>query len=375
MLPITRRLLLLGSAATLGWPARGARAADAPGGVLRPRPLAFPRDHGAHPDTRTEWWYLTGHARDAQDREFGFQITFFRSRVDEAQQLPGRLAARQLLFAHAAITDVAGRKLHHDERIARWNGEPPRVRERGVFASEADTELVLRDWLLRRRPDGGYTIAALGERLLLDLQADAPQAWLLQGEGGFSRKGPEPAQASFYVSQPQLRVRGTLGLAGQRFEVTGTGWLDHEWSEALMHPEAVGWDWVGMNLFDGHALTAFRLRRADGSALWAGGSFRAAADAQDPRAIYRFAPGELEFRPQRWWTSPLTRTRYPVEWAVRTPADFYTVRAVVDAQELDSRASTGAIYWEGLSDLIDSQGRVVGRGYLEMTGYAKRLVL
>lgn len=376
MAPLTRRLLLtLGSAASLGLPVFGARADGAPGAVLRPRPLVFPRDHGTHNGTRTEWWYLTGHAQDAQGRDYGFQITFFRSRVDEAQNLPGRLAARQLLFAHAAITDVAAQRLHHDQRIARWNGEPPVVRERGVFASAADTEVVLRDWFIRRRADGGYAIGALGEQLLIELQAEAPQAWLLQGDGGFSRKGPEPSQSSFYVSQPQLRMRGTLGLAGQRFAVTGTGWLDHEWSQALMHPEAVGWDWIGMNLFDGHALTAFRLRRADGSALWAGGSFRTAADAQDPRAIHRFAPGEVEFRPQRWWTSPLTRTRYPVEWAVRTPADFYTVRALVDAQELDSRASTGAVYWEGLSALIDSNGREVGRGYLEMTGYAKRLVL
>ena len=369
--PITRRMLLL-SAASLGLPASGARAAAE---AMRPRPLVFPRDHGTHNGARTEWWYLTGHAKDSQGRDFGFQITFFRSRVDEARALPGRLAARQLLFAHAAITDVAGQRLHHDERIARWNGEPPTVRERGVFAREADTEIVLRDWFLRRRADGGYSVGALGERLLIDLEADSPQAWLLQGDGGFSRKGPEPSQASFYISQPQLRVRGTLGLAGQRFEVTGTGWLDHEWSEALMHPEAVGWDWIGMNLFDGQALTAFRLRRADGSALWAGGSLRTAADAQNPHAIRRFAPGEVEFRAQRWWTSPLTRTRYPVEWAVRTPTEVYTVRALADAQELDSRASTGAIYWEGLCELLGSQGRVVGRGYLEMTGYASRLVL
>ena len=99
--------------------------------VLQPRPLRFPRDHGTHNATRTEWWYLTGHAQDAAGRAFGFQVTFFRSRVDAAQSLPGRLAARQLLFAHAAITDVQGGQLHHDQRIARWNGQPPMQREGG----------------------------------------------------------------------------------------------------------------------------------------------------------------------------------------------------------------------------------------------------
>jgi predicted secreted hydrolase len=51
------------------------------------------------------------------------------------------------------------------------------------------------------------------------------------------------------------------------------------------------------------------------------------------------------------------------------------VRALLDAQELDSRSSTGTVYWEGLSDLLDAEGQRVGRGYLEMTGYAQRLVL
>lgn len=370
-----RRRLLIASAASLAVPHARAQEPHRPGDALRPRPLVFPRDHGTHNETRTEWWYLTGHAKNAQGRAFGFQVTFFRSRVDGTQDLKSRLAAKQLLFAHAAITDVQGGQLVHDQRIARWNGEPPAQAERAVFASALDTRVVLRDWQIARGDDGVYTTRVAGAELTIDLRATPAQAWLLQGEDGFSRKGPEPAQASFYVSQPHLAVRGTLGLKGERFEVQGMAWLDHEWSEALLHPEAVGWDWIGMNLFDGHSLTAFQLRRKDGSKLWAGGSFRAAGSAQSPTDIYRFRPGEVDFKAQRWWTSPLTRARYPVEWMVRTPADFYTVKAVIDPQELDSRASTGTVYWEGLSDLIDSNGKPVGRGYLEMTGYAQRLVL
>ena len=269
------------------------------------------------------------------------------------------------------IADIA----HGLARVARWNGQTPTVTERGVFASEADTRVVLHDWEIERTPDGRYTTRIGGDGLGIDLTAQPQQAWLLQGEEGFSRKGPDPSQASFYVSHPQLAVQGTLGLGQQRFAVKGSAWLDHEWSEALLHPEAVGWDWIGMNLFEGHSLTAFQLRRADGSKVWAGGSFRAAGSAQSPTDIYRFRPGEVDFRPQRTWTSPLTRAKYPVEWLIRTPADFYTVKAVIDPQELDAQGSTGTVYWEGLSNLFDSNGKRVGRGYLEMTGYAKRLVL
>ena len=170
-------------------------------------------------------------------------------------------------------------------------------------------------------------------------------------------------------------MSGTVDAAGRGPRLQGRAWLDHEWSEALMDAGTVGWDWIGMNLDDGSALTAFRLRRSDGSTLWDGGSFRASPKSSASGQVFRFSPGEVQFSPQRYWKSPASQANYPVEWIVRTPADFYTVKAVLDNQELDSRQSTGAIYWEGLSELYDSNGRLVGRGYLEMTGYAQRLRL
>ncbi|AEG93716.1 Conserved hypothetical protein [Ramlibacter tataouinensis TTB310] len=338
--------------------------APRPARALPPRTLVFPRDHGAHPDFRTEWWYITGHARAGDGREFGFQLTFFRSRVDATQALKSGFAARQLVFAHAAVTDVRGRRLWHDQRIARAGF--------GIAqADEDDTRVRLRDWSLQRRPDGSYAAQLPAGGFSLQLEFAPTQPLLLQGRAGLSRKGPDEKQASYYYSQPQLAARGRLGLQdGGELELAGRAWLDHEWSQELLHPEAAGWDWIGMNLEDGGALTAFRLRRPDGTAVWDGGSFR--APGREPES---FRPGQTEFLARRRWTSPLSGASYPVEWAVRTPAGPYTVRAVIDNQELDSRASTGAFYWEGLSDLLDGDGRRVGRGYLEMTGYAQRLRL
>ncbi len=362
-----RRRALLASLLAL---AEGARA-QAPG-VTR-RPLVFPRDFGAHPDTRTEWWYATGwlQAGDAagDTPTHGFQVTFFRSRtgVDAARE--SAFAARQLVFAHAAVTDVAAKTLRHDQRIARAGF--------GIAeASTADTAVVLRDWRLRRGGPAGASryeahVRSESAAFALDLELAATQPVLLQGEAGFSRKGPHAGQASHYYSQPQLAVRGTLRLDGRALPVRGRAWLDHEWSETVLDPEAVGWDWIGMNLADGSALTAFRIRRADGGTLWAGGSFRRAGEAQ-ARA---FASDELRFTPGRRWTSPATHATYPVEWTVDMPAGRFRVRALADAQELDSRGSTGTVYWEGLSELLDAQGRSVGRGYLEMTGYAARMRL
>ena len=334
-------------------------------------PLRFPHDHGAHPDTRTEWWYLTGSLQgrasaSSPAQTYGFQITFFRSRVDVAAHSASRFATRQLIFAHAAVTDLQRGELLHDQRIARagWGL---------ADAAEGDTHLTLRDWQLHRTGDvqrSTYRSRIPARTFQLDLNFTQTQPVLLQGQAGFSRKGPEPQQASHYYSHPHLAVDGSLRLHGQTLNVQGRAWLDHEWSESIMHPEAVGWDWIGMNLQDGRALTAFRLRRRDGSTLWSGGSLRTPGQ---PARIFTFP--EVRFTPGRTWLSPASGARYPVEWTVDTPAGRFQVRARLDAQELDSRGSTGSIYWEGLSELRDAQGAVVGGGYLEMTGYAGALVL
>lgn len=333
-----------------------------------PRPMAFPRDYGSHPDFRTEWWYITGYAtaHDASGpREFGFQLTFFRSRVAATQAMKSAFAARQLIFAHAALTDVRGQKMLHDQRIARSSGHPGFDL---ASASEQDTDITLRDWSLIRE---GHRYAAHlpAHGFGLELHCDETQRVLLQGDHGLSRKGPLLGEVSHYYSEPQLAVHGTLRLGPQSFDIAaGRAWLDHEWSDDLLDPNAVGWDWIGMNLDDGGALTAFRVRDNAGNALWDGGSFRSASG--DLRTFHH---GEVVFSVLRRWMSPATQTIYPVQWRIDTPAGTYVVSAVIANQELDSRASTGAIYWEGLSDLTNSHGQHVGRGYLEMTGYTRPL--
>ena len=376
---LRRKLLLQGLALSCAGaaPVLAAQTVQAPQSagrrILRPRTLAFPADHGSHNDARTEWWYLTGWLRDEAQRLHGFQVTFFRSRVDPAQGLKSRLAARQLLFAHAALTDVAGRAHWHDQALARWNGEPAAWPIPQASAAVHDTDVRLRGWQLQRQADDGTYLTEIRTRdFALALDAVPTQPLLLQGELGWSRKGPRPEQASHYYSQPQLSVSGQVQLGQRRLKVQGRAWLDHEWSEELLHPEAVGWDWIGMNLDDGASLTAFRLRRADGSALWAGGSWRSAKGG--PARI--FQPHEIAFEPLRHWTSPGTGIRYPVEWRITTPAGRFVVASLLDAQELDSRRSTGAIYWEGLSELRSADGGSrLGLGYLELTGYGARLAL
>ena len=359
MSPLRRALLLAALAARPA--AAAATEAPAEDPVRRGRRLAFPRDHGAHPGTRTEWWYATGWLGTEEQPGAGFQLTFFRSRTGLAEASRSRFAARQLLFAHAALTQLAptGAAHLHDQRIVRWSG---RGESAAGHARVEDGLVRIGNWQLQRQ-EGRWSARIPARGFTLELELRGTQPLLLQGDGGFSRKGPEESQASHYYSEAQLAATSSDGRVGR-------AWLDHEWSDQILHPQAVGWDWIGINLFDGSALTAFVLRRRDGSALWAGGSWRATgAPARS------FAPDEVRFSAGRTWQSPGSGARYPVSWQVATPNGKFEVRALLDAQELDSRGSTGTIYWEGLSELLDGQGRRVGLGYLEMTGYAAPLRL
>jgi len=216
------------------------------------RKLVFPRDHGAHPEYRTEWWYVTGWLETVTGPA-GFQITFFRARPEEQTDNPSQFNPRQVLFAHAALSDPKRGRLLHDQRAARA----------GFSLAHAETDRTgvwIDDWRLELE---GYRYEAriAAREFELDLSLVASQL-VLQGENGFSRKGHRPAEASYYYSRPHLNVNGKLN--GR--DVEGSAWLDHEWSSAYMAPEAAGWDWCGINLFDGGSLTAFQMRDRKGEA-------------------------------------------------------------------------------------------------------------
>lgn len=323
------------------------------------RALVFPRDGGAHPEYRTEWWYLTGWLVDEQGRERGFQLTFFRVRSGLGEDLAGRFSPAQLILAHAAVADPARGSLLHAQRSVRASG-------RIAGAATETTEVWLRDWSLRLE-QGAYRARISAEQFGYSLELRPTGEAMLNGEGGFSRKGPAAGDASYYYSHPQLAVAGDLRLGGETLKVSGRAWMDQEWSSGYLPEGAVGWDWVGLNLDDGGALMAFRMRDAEGRPLWAGGTLRARDGST--RALQ---PDELGFEPLRHWNSPRSGVRYPVEWRIFAGGRALRLAPLMDDQELDSRQSTGALYWEGAVRAIDG-GTEVGRGYLEMTGYGGRL--
>lgn len=356
------RIRALACAALLAMPMLA--GADAPQfAQVRPDArLGFPRDFGAHPDFRTEWWYVTGWLQTPDGKPLGFQVTFFRSATEHDRANPSRFAPRQLIVAHAALSDPATGKLQHDQKIARAGFGLAQ-------ASELTTDVKLGRWNMRRAANGSYVVNLPARDFTLALTLQPTQPVLLQGEQGYSRKGPRPGQASYYYSEPQLKVSGSITRNGNPVAVNGSAWLDHEWSSTMLDARAVGWDWVGANLDDGSALMAFRIRTVDGGSLWQHAVLR----ARDGKTE-QFGRDAVSFSPLRRWTSPRTKASYPVEVEVGAGKHRWRLKPLQDDQELDSRQSTGAVYWEGAVTL-ERDGKRAGSGYLEMTGYLKAMKL
>jgi predicted secreted hydrolase len=342
--------------------------------------LQFPRDHGAHPLFRTEWWYVTGwlDLKNKPGQSLGFQVTFFRSRTRHPEENPSRFAPKQLLIAHAAIAAPKNGLLIHEELATRA------LTPIATF-SETDCKLFIKqygnEWLLERVMNSNlgsqnqYRIAIKTAQLKIDLLLTTDQQPWLQGQNGFSQKGPLAKQSSYYYSRPQLITEGRVSFAKQEqsLELRGTSWFDHEWSSEILADGAIGWDWLGLNMFDGSALTLFRIRNSN--------TDKQGADIHH-YAAWRSVQGDVKnytprFEALRRWTSKRTGATYPVSWQILIGDIKLLIEPLMDDQELDGRRSTGTVYWEGAVTVKDvsSPGKLIGRGYLELTGYHQPIKL
>jgi len=335
--------------------------------VLGPRPFVFPEDHGPHLDYRTEWWYVTGNLTADDGRAFGFQLTIFRNALaPSGPGGPSAWATNQAYMGHFVITDVDGARFHAYELFARGGA--------GLAGARAEPfEVWIEDWALESVGEGAAAfplrLSADGERAELELTLDPGKAMVLQGDSGFSRKGPEPGNASYYYAHTRMTTRGSLVLDGDTVEVTGLAWLDREWSTSALSEGQVGWDWFALQLDDGWEMMVYRLRREDGTAhVLSDGVLIDPTGTRHPLEWGR----EVRVEETGTWRSPLDGASYPSGWRIRVPGRGWeiTVTPVLDDQEL----RLAFRYWEG-SVRVDGVGeggtRVEGRGYVELTGYAE----
>lgn len=344
-----------------------------PEGFAVPQPaptFIFPRDHGSHPEYKIEWWYLTGHlqARSTATetaRRYGFQATFFRSAAPKtvaARAAPVGFGHDQIYLAHMALIDIESGRFLHQERLNRA----------GWDASAAIDKLDVYngDWSLRMNAtDTLHLVGGVRAEARFSLTLVPTKPLVKFGDGGYSRKGSAPTAASYYLTFSRLAVAGELVMDGRSSTVQGEAWMDHEYSSSQLDENQVGWDWLSAQLDDGRELMFYALRRRDGSL--------------DPasRLTWVNQAGEPHTADYKWevlsrWRSPHTGAYYPqrVRLTTTDPANGQTRIFLIIPYHPDQELSGdigGVSYWEGACRIEDEKGQLLGRAYMELTGYDK----
>lgn len=326
----------------------------------------FPRDHGAHENFRTEWWYYTGHLVADNGRRFGFELTFFRQKADDRWMSPhsSRWAVRHLYLAHAAVTEVDGGRFHYAEKVSRA----------GLGKAGADPDRLhvwIDRWHAEATTDGvAYRLSASSQNFSFDLTLHPTKRPIVHGVDGVSRKGEQPTQASHYYSLTRLMTRGSLTVGGQRVAVHGTSWMDHEFGSAELGPDQVGWDWFSIQLQDESELMFYRLRRTDRTTDPASSGTYVRRDATSQHLLAT----DVHIEELGSWSSPASGARYPSRWRITVPS--LSLSLVITPrpanQELITTRSTQVTYWEGAVEVTGRRNGapVDGEGYVELTGYA-----
>jgi predicted secreted hydrolase len=345
----------------------------------------FPRDHAAHPEFKTEWWYFTGNLQDDTGHAYGYELTFFREGVlppgsPARESAPGeprsRFVQNDLKFAHFAISDLSGHAFYFTQKTSRGAfgeagfGSPP------AAAGAADLPLAwLDDWTLTAQADGAWRIMARCAKpapMSIDLRVVSSKPPVIEGADGSSRKAAGAGNASQYYSFTRLATTGTLtvGTGADAHRVHGQSWFDHEWASNQLAPDQIGWDWFCCQFDDHTELMLYAMRRRDGSVDPA--SSGTLIDASGAATYLR--RNEFDLHPLKTWHSAATRANYPIQWQVNIPGRqlALTIQPRLEDQEL---ALTNLSYWEGATRIAGTRaGRpLTGVGYMELTGYAGAL--
>lgn len=326
-----------------------------------PFDIEFPRDLGAHEEYQVEWWYYTGILAAEDGRQFGYQLTFFRSSLTppEVTAVSDDNAWRtnQAYQVHFTLTDVENEAFYPHERISRGAA--------GLAGAQAVPYRVwLEDWFAEEIEPGVVRLYAESDEVMLDIELRQTMPPVLHGDGGLSVKGEGFGNASYYYSLIHQNSVGTVRVGEETFEVVGESWKDHEYSTSALSPEATGWDWFSIHLDDGWGIMFFEIREGDGRIS----PFSSGSLIAPDSSVTTLEPTDWEVEITDWWQSPDTGIEYPVAWEIRIPAHEIELngRALIPNQEL----TVSTVYWEGAVAYEGTRdGEVInGRGYVEMTG-------
>lgn len=344
-------------AVTAEWSALPAGGDEGYARADQPRSFTFPADHGAHKDFQTEWWYFTGNLTDVGGRRFGYELTFFRRALTPVET--GRESAwatSQIYMAHFALTDADDKQFYARQRFSRSG------LDLAGASAQPNARIWLQDWQAVQVDSRNWELSASEDDFSIIFKLTDQMDPVLQGEKGLSRKGP--GNASYYYSLPDLNTSGVIFVGGKTYTVSGSSWMDHEFSTSALASDQVGWDWFALQLDDGRRLMLFTLRKSDGSV----DPYSSATLIQPDGSTTVLGAEDFTVSVENHWTSPTSGAQYPSAWRVQIPANGLDLQ--IEPVLTDQELNLAFIYWEGA---VDVSGTVTGRGYVELTGYARSM--
>ena len=324
----------------------------------------FPKDHASHGEFKTEWWYFTGHLESEDKNEYGFELTFFRVGLDSKPTTKkNSWSMDNVYLAHFAITDLAKKKFAYSQKLNR----------RGLnlaFASEKIPHVFNERWKMLFIGDN-ILLSADQKGYSFELLLKPGKKPVIHGINGVSQKAEGVGRASHYYSLTQLNANGFLFVDGEPKKVKGQAWMDHEFGSNQLTANQVGWDWFSIQLSNKRELMLYVMRTKDGGLDKHSSGSLILKDG----SVKHLKRDEFKIVAKRKWKSSKTNGKYPLEWNVTVPKEDINLNIfpLMDDQELVTGKSTGVSYWEGACRVsgTDSNQKVTGKAYVEMTGYAE----
>jgi predicted secreted hydrolase len=317
--------------------------------------ILLPEDHYDHSNFRNEWWYFTGNLKDTNQKEFGYQFTIFRFNNNQ-DDINSLWSASDIYLGHLAISDIDEAKYFSKEVFFRNS-------ELGFAGGDIQQNKIwISNWEIKFDGDTVH-LSARQDELIVDLILESKSPPVYHGDNGYSEKGSENTNASYYYSITDYETNGKITINNKIHEVSGKSWFDHEWSSGVLPNDVVGWDWFSLRFDEGSQLMIYQLRDNAGLPT----KFSAGTFIEKNTQVIKLNSEQFELNPVGNWNSDLTDISYPLQWEIKISDLNINIRIKpkINNQEFNNTI----IYWEGAVNILNNSNQRIGEGYMELTGY------
>lgn len=324
-------------------------------------PVKLPADLAAHRKAQTEWWYYTGHCKTESEKEFGFELVFFKRRtdIDKFGPVPLRLIGNPIYFAHFAITDLHNKRFRYAHRKSANN-----LLDFPASASEKHFFVKIGDWSIRESPDG-HILRASMENTSFEATLTPLKPAILNGKNKDGVSFKDEGEASRYFSYTRMKVEGFLSENDKVEKFVGSAWMDREFGTWAPTEKQKGWDWFSIQLDNNCELMCYQLRDSNNQVS----EFSCGTYVNEKGESFFLSNEDFKIETLDFWKSPHTNAVYPCKWQIKV--DSFDIDLVITPflkdQELDTRGTTMIVYWEGACKVEGSPSN--GKAYVELVGY------